>query len=144
MEFFFCLYFFFLNLPHAHVVRKQTSECRGFCRCVEGEYIHTYAQTDRCSYACIHIKHFKHLLLTWACRVLGRYSVRQEWRGWLRLCFQILSVCLYTFSVGTRSPTRPPVGSPLPVFSRIWFTNSEVWPATGDCTAQGETKKKEN
>lgn len=82
------------------------------------------------------IKRFEHLQLTWACRVL-----RQEWRGWLWVCFQTLSGCFYTFSVGTRSPTRPPVGSPLPVFSRIWFTKSEVWPATGDCTALGERMK---
>lgn len=54
------------------------------------------------------------LQVKWTCRVLGRYSVGQEWRGWLHVCSEV-----YTFDVGTRNPTSPPVGSPFPVFSRI-------------------------
>lgn len=97
--FWVCLVFFFKPATCTRGKETETTECRDFCRCVEGEHIHTYAQKDRCSYACIHIKHFEHLLLTWACRVLGRYSVRQEWRGWLRVCFRILSVYASTLSV---------------------------------------------
>lgn len=46
-------FFLFLNQPHAHVVRKQTSECRDFCRCVEGE-IYSYVCTDGQVFVCMY------------------------------------------------------------------------------------------
>lgn len=76
--------------------------------------------------------------MEWTCRGCARYSVGQEWCGmaWSVPSLGLSTGPVYTLDVGTRSPTRPPVGSPLPVFSRIWFTKSEVSPATGDFTAE--------
>lgn len=132
--------------PHAHMVGNRLLSAKvnyefHFHWCARGEYIHTYARTSGYRMHVFTLNVRMRLQVKWACRVLGRYSVGQEWRGWLRVCSQVMvGGTLYTFEVGTRNPTSPPVGSPFPVFSRIWFTKSEVWPATGGCTVWTKEK----
>lgn len=110
--------------PHAHMVGNRLLSAKvnylvHLHWCAGGEYIHTYAQTVGCRMHIFTIIERVRFKVKWACvTVWDKDGARMA----SRLVCVLPGACpgwSYTFEVGTRNPTSPPVGSPLPVFSRI-------------------------